>query len=485
MDLKIKIGTTLIVIIGLGIAPIINAGFITIDSEEFQEIEEPLLPTEENKVDLVILCPCEFAKVLEPLVEHKVSMGIDTKLFTLYQINMVGDKGYDAAEKVKYFIKAAYDQLGIKYVLIVGGYKKFPIRYVYNYNDWIIYPEPAIISDLYYADLYDNDSIFQTWDTNNNHVYGEWIGDFCAEDYGIDLRPDVYVGRFACNNRMEVRIMVKKIINYETKTNGSDWFKRILAIAGDTYPKEEFPENEGEENADKVINIMTGFNNTTLYTSDGTLKGPFDVIKEFNKGYGFVFFEGHADPMSWNTHKPSSTVWVNGISTLTIPFLINGNKMPIVVSGACHDGKFDVNIGNLIEGILKDGLHFFKKREGFFSHYTWIPECWTWKLTSKIGGGAIATIANTGIGMTKEDKDSKEGGGDFIGPQFFIEYKNGTDILGEVWGNSINSYLNEFEIDWNTPSAKDDAIDAKTVQQWILFGDPTLKIGGYNKEIKL
>jgi hypothetical protein len=110
----------------------------------------------------------------------------------------------------------------------------------------------------------------------------------------------------------------------------------------------------------------------------------------------------------------------------------------------------------------------------------WTPECWGWKLTRMIGAGSIATIGNTGLGMTKEDKDSQEGASDFLDSQFFYEYGiNDIDILGEAWGKAITNYLDNYPIDWNTPAAWDYAIDAKTVQQWILLGDPSLKIGGY------
>jgi hypothetical protein len=82
--------------------------------------------------------------------------------------------------------------------------------------------------------------------------------------------------------------------------------------------------------------------------------------------------------------------------------------------------------------------------------------------------------------MSKEDKQSFSGAGDFLEPTFFYEYGvNGTTILGNAWGNAITNYLNRYPIDWDTPAAWDSAIDAKTVQQWALFGDPSLKIGGY------
>jgi len=82
--------------------------------------------------------------------------------------------------------------------------------------------------------------------------------------------------------------------------------------------------------------------------------------------------------------------------------------------------------------------------------------------------------------MTKEDKESRDGASDFLDAQFFYECgMNGTDVLGEAWGNTITNYLHQYPINWSTPAGSDYAIDAKTVQQWILLGDPSLKIGGY------
>jgi GH15 family glucan-1,4-alpha-glucosidase len=83
--------------------------------------------------------------------------------------------------------------------------------------------------------------------------------------------------------------------------------------------------------------------------------------------------------------------------------------------------------------------------------------------------------------MSKENKASFSGAGDYLEPTFFHEYGvNGTTILGKAWGNTISDYLNHYPVDLNTPAAKDCAIDAKTVQQWALFGDPSLKIVGYS-----
>lgn len=46
------------------------------------------------------------------------------------------------------------------------------------------------------------------------------------------------------------------------------------------------------------------------------------------------------------------------------------------------------------------------------------------------------------------------------------------DILGENHGETLTGYLQRFRGD----EAK---MDVKMIQQWELFGDPSLKIGGY------
>ncbi|OYT58511.1 hypothetical protein B6U70_00420, partial [Euryarchaeota archaeon ex4484_162] len=56
---------------------------------------------------------------------------------------------------------------------------------------------------------------------------------------------------------------------------------------------------------------------------------------------------------------------------------------------------------------------------------------------------------------------------------FFQVYgEQGKEILGETWGQTVTDYVNTF------PCNKDQ-IDRKTVEEWVLLGDPTLKIGGY------
>ena len=51
-------------------------------------------------------------------------------------------------------------------------------------------------------------------------------------------------------------------------------------------------------------------------------------------------------------------------------------------------------------------------------------------------------------------------------------YQSEDCTLGMVHSQTISDYTDTF-------SPNDDELDRKTVEQWVLLGDPSLKIGGY------
>jgi hypothetical protein len=443
-------------------------------------------PKAASVYDLLIITPKHYARELRPLVTHKNNVGMKTRLVTLNEVyQQTFWQGRDNPEKIKYFIKHAHEEWGITYVLLVGDFSQMPIRYVYNADNNTGWNEPRFISELYYADLYNQDGTFSSWDTNNNGRYGEWFGTTAA-DPNIDLYPDVYVGRLACRTTQEVRTVVHKIITYETTMFGTTWSHRMVVAGGDTYPLSENPlwvGNEGEVNTIQALENMTDVSPVTLWVSDNTLTSYKDIVKAVNQGCGFLYISGHGSAYAWTTHPTNSTAWLKGLNTRTMDRLRNRNQYPICLVGGCHNLEFDVSPRNILTGLRTFGLHYFLKNSTHFAEmwkYTWIPECWGWKLLSMPNSGTIATIGCTGLGMSKEDKQSFSGAGDYLEPTLFYEIgTNHTVTLGKAWGNAIADYLHKYPIDWNTRAAWDYAIDAKSVQQWALLGDPSLKIGGY------
>jgi hypothetical protein len=427
-----------------------------------------------NSYDMIIISPKSFSLSLKPLESFKNNFGVKSVIVNLEHIYSCSENpGRDNAEKIKYFIKEAIENWNIKYVLLVGGLKGqtrdwyLPVRYIHMGNNF----ESEIISDLYYADVLDSNGNFSSWDSDGDGKFAEWWFGDQPEDVNIDFYPDVSVGRLPCRNVFEVKLMVKKIIGYEKGVNSNDWFQRFLVLAGDTYPELHNPlwvGYEGEYYGNLAIENMTGFSPTRLYTSDGSLSHFEDIIRSFNDGYGFVYFVGHGNPMSWSTHLPNSNKWIKSFENIHIPMLINSNKLPVCVIGGCHNLQFDVTV-----------LNYFDEIKRFRGEYT--PECMGWWMARKVGGGSIATLGCTALGYTKEDKLSFKGGTEELEVQFFRQYgSHKIDVLGDAWANAISWYVDTYSVPWENPFlSKDSWIDAQVVQTWVLLGDPSLKIGGY------
>jgi hypothetical protein len=445
--------------------------------------------------DLLVIAPSEFNDALQSFIDHKDSVGISTILKSTEEI-FSQYEGVDEAEEIKLMIYDAVNpeglNWGIKYVLLVGGMKGqlrnwyVPVRYISTTN------EDAIISDLYYADIFkDNGTVFDDWDSNGDGVIGEWKNTLKKDV--IDGVPDVRVGRLACRSLDDVTIMVDKIIRYEsTSPEEKTWFTKMLLIGGDTYadsgPAGEY---EAEIDTDVSAGYMEGFTFERLWASLGTLTGQSDVERAFNEGAGFVHMAGHANPAILVTHPPDDNAnkitilrmyaippldalyaFLNGklskaISNLFIPVnprLNNGDKLPIVLVGGCHNSQFDTTLLNFLS-------------EGISYAYGWgeyAPKCWSMWLASNAKGGSIATIGNSGLGMGLVGNNYPLGLDGWLYPRFFYNYnQRGEDYLGGAFNGAITDYVNEFGVNM------DDA-DRQMVAQWILHGDPSLKIGGYD-----
>ncbi|RKX93476.1 MAG: hypothetical protein DRP84_08405 [Spirochaetes bacterium] len=420
---------------------------------------------------LLIIAPKEFIGCLQPLVHHKESIGIRTKIVSTCEIYKETDLcGRDNAEKIKYFIKKAIEEWKVEYVLLVGGKKHqsskdkwwVPVRYSHiedlRYKN---FKEKKFLSDLYFADIYDKRGDFSSWDENNNGVFGEWLDNKSADDIP-DLYPDICVGRLPCRNILEVKIVVKKIINYEKEKCSDSWFKRMVVVAGDTYPNREG--YEGENYTEKALEMMINFTPVKLWTSDGSLKSWRDIVRAINRGCGFLYLSGHGTPIWWATHPPENEEYIFGLIRFHMFFLQNGNKLPICIVGGCHNSMFNISLHNRV---WTNGIPACK--------------CWSWALVSKINGGAIATIGPTALSYGPTDISSRKGGSDWLDMHFFESYGlKKKEILGEVWKETIKAFLQNFSINWNEKSPGDSALNAKNVEQWLLIGDPSLKIGGYS-----
>ncbi|HEC88544.1 MAG TPA: hypothetical protein ENI52_04430 [Thermoplasmata archaeon] len=412
---------------------------------------------EKNVYDFIIISPDEWTYCLFPLKEHKEKHDIKTKIVGLNEIytgKYFKAKGIDDAEKIKYFIKNCVEEWGAKYILLVGSIYKMPIRNaVYYWSSGYKIEKFSIPTDLYYSDLYrykDGKIVFSSWDTNGNGIFGEDYEEGLGEDDIIDLYPDVYVGRIACENEKVVKNVVKKIINYEEKAYGSNWFKRIILVGGDTFPGWGIV--EGEFMNEKVSEIMNEFDAYKIWYSLGNLNS-IEIERALEKGAGFLYYSGHGFPYGWATYAINDDRWVGRYFTPYISSLFNFYKLPVIFFDACLTAKLDFNSSDLRE----DGVPL-----KFNSTFP----CFAWYFIRHPYGGAIATVGATRVAFTGVDEDGPHWGAGYLAYKFFESYKE-TDIVGEVFARCQEKYVNK------------NLWDKWTIQEFILLGDPTLKIGGY------
>jgi len=418
------------------------------------EYETPIAPVNyDADYSFVILTPSEFSSQLSSLVNYKISKGVTTKLVTLTEVNSgtyFPATGRDDQEKIKYFIKNAIEDWATSNVLLVGSATKFPVRLTHVFiEDDPYYGDEQFVSDLYYADIYDGDGNFSSWDTNDNDLFGEYNWNNQYDD--VDLHPDVNLGRWAARSTSDVTACVDKDITYETdQAYQQSWFLDLVACGGDSFPGDTNAVDEGEYVNQKVIDLMTGFIGNKLWASNGKLSGytptgVANIKNAIDAGCGFVDFSGHGNTNIWATHPHENEgTWLptpyppGGIWSANIQTLSNGDKLPIVTVEACSTAKFNVD-----------------------------QNCFNWAFMYNNNGGAIGTFGATGIGYGYIGTGVTQGLIGKIGLDTFRAYKTSlAQTIGEMWSKCLDRYIKVSMSDG----------DYKTVEEWQPFGDPTIAI---------
>lgn len=246
---------------------------------------------------------------------------------------------------------------------------------------------------------------------------------------------------------------------------------------------------EGDVAGQRGLDFMPDFNHIVVSTSKGDFNNMSDVLSTWSEGSGFMYFEGHSSAMTWMNHYPGipggrGNGGVAGLATINLKFnpldryaaksgdpllpidqLENGNKLPIVLFSGCHSGQYDCSLMKILfdpESVL------------FGSGYaSWTPEGMAWWMTRIPQGGAIACMGNSGLGYGYLGSGITTGLVGWLYPRFFYNYNvEGMDILGDAFTQTVNDYGSHFDVD-------DDIGVRKHWEQFVLLGDPTLKIGGY------
>jgi len=394
---------------------------ITINYIE-SEISAPLAVLK----NLIITSPTLEPYAVE-LAKMKNNTGISSKVLnTTWIYHNYG--GIDRQEQIRTCIKAFVATYGITYITIFGDADQVPVRNAYVPDGQDTYTP----TDLYYADL------DGTWDDNKDGLYADQRYD------NVDGIPDVYVGRIPPSLAQYAQVAVDKIKGYQQQFDPSEsWTRRVVLAAG-TGSGDGFSNPFGTAFPflkNYTANICIGKDVVKLYESYGNLSTG-SMASEINKGALFVNFAGHGDPGMWLFYWVIPGLWWNGFGISDVQSLTNGFKLPVVTTMACSTARFDDTdcIGEWFV-LEPDG--------GGIAYYG----------ATRIAWGYANEWVTTGL-MGEMDW------------RIYGAFYEGHTRLGQMWGVPVTKYVQSHI--WNYKYAS--KYDVKTLMEFVMLGDPTLRI---------
>jgi|GEM_PF-1635027 len=397
----------------------------------------------------------------QDLVNWKNKKGVKATIVTVEQI--MADSDYDCdgtfgdgcsisgfndtAAHIRNFIRDAYQNWGVTYVLLggdgdgadVGGESEdaiIPHRgfYVSIPSQWVT--DYDVPSDNYYACL--NGS----WNSNNDSKWGE-----PGED---DLLAEVFVGRAAVDSADEVSNFVMKTLAYESS---SDDYLRNASMVGEDlgwymgYAK-RFKEEIREGSTAYGYNT-TGFpanyNVSTLYDKD-SVWSKSQLINIMNNGVHIINHLGHAN-----------VNYVMKMYNSDVDNSLTNDRYFFAYSQGCYSGSFD-NRGT--------GSSDYKTYDSIAEHLTTKPH------------GAFAVIMNSRYGWGI-DSSSTDGPSQHYDREFFDALFGEDKLhLGEANQDSKEDNIDFFA---SYPSCSGSDWPCSEVMRWCyyettLFGDPETSI---------
>jgi hypothetical protein len=353
------------------------------------------------------------------------------------------------------------------------------------------------VSDLYYADLFkDGTSQFDDWDSNHtgsaaNGLFGEIefkLANSCPSctinNDDIDYLPDVTVGRVPASTEAEVTRYVNKVIGYELRTTpNASWFKTAALYEGSIG---------GGGNQDNIETYLKsqGFTVSNRHWQ-GDLKDltaaqrKAEILADLNGGVGLVNYLGHGNFDEWSCVNFN---WTDVKQSLT-----NANMLPVMVAGACFTGRFaPLPVGEAYTDTGSNEHPGASQCETFpgvsaaphglqTNHdLPCIAEDLLFNAGNPAGtGGAIAYLGESRAGRHW---------GFQLSEYFYKAYTAGTTV-GDMWKEMVKDYYWANQLDqshqWNYGPAKwETAHMFDEPQKFVLFGDPSLQVGGaYQKAL--
>ena len=279
--------------------------------------------------EYVIIATTEYESYAQELADWKTSKGVPSRVYTTAWIDSNYDC-YDLQQDIRAFLTDCRDE-GVEYVLIYGddnriagrdaritsgGYEEFP---------------PV---DLYWSDINDMIPGADLWDSNNNHIWGQ----FGYDD--VDYHPDLWVGRASVNTTDECTIFNEKVFIYE-RVSSTDYFESSEIEERIGYTTEMlWPGCYGSAGAELISPFVpSAWEEEKCYDSNGNNSVAI-TDSMLNSGPHHVYHSSHGSQTGFSL--PGGSYTTNNFKNLTN--ISSGGLPAIWNSISCLIGALDYSV---------------------------------------------------------------------------------------------------------------------------------------------
>jgi hypothetical protein len=289
-----------------------------------------------SAVEGIILTADSLMASFQPLADYHTRTGHPTVVRGLSTIRAEDPRSNDLAQSIRSFLTRARTLWGTEWVLLGGDHESIPLR-----TALVLFSEPEEIpSDAYYADL------DGTWDGNGNGIYGE-VAD------GLDMEPDLAVGRMPVTNRAETEAQVAKGLRYRRAPPLAPPSKHLY-LAEVLFPRDWTPgqqvQVDGSWQAESLrvrtpacVSIDRYYENHTKYAGSIPLTKAA-ALAALSRGYGVVQHIGHGSRSQISVG--SELLTLGDLTTLS-----SGDSAALWISQNCASAAVDFDC--FAEGLLR------------------------------------------------------------------------------------------------------------------------------------
>ncbi len=292
-----------------------------------------------SPVEMVIITTTDQAPVYQDLADYKTKIGLSTVVRTVDWIKANYPNGVDTQETIRNFIRDAVSKWGTTWVLLGGDTDHIPVRY--GYTTFYTSQGEDIPTDLYYTDLDGN------WNGDGDAVFGEAYSTSAPPGDGLDLYPDVWVGRITSQDSTSARNMVDKTLGY--LRNPPIGHQNDILLAGEVL----FPPNwepgysiqyDGAVLCEDVVDSLNVQSNPIRlyenYTAwpGASAENKASVVGALNGGIGVFHHVGHGYINTMSVGLGAQILINSDIDALS-----NGNETFVVYAINCTSAAIDFN----------------------------------------------------------------------------------------------------------------------------------------------